>query len=201
MGTANVAQVSVDLRIERLVFASTMYVYSPYGSFYRATKQSSESIIEVYSEESGLKYSLLRYGSLYGPRAQEWNGLRGYVEQVMKKGTLDYRGTGKEKREYIHVLDAAKLTADILDDKYINKAITVTGHQVTQSEEMINLIFEIAGKQKSVFYNEQNINPDHYVNTPYRFTPKIALKLVPEEFYDLGQGILEVMEDISNSKK
>ena len=194
------AQTCVDQRVDRLVFASTMYVYSPYGSFYRATKQSSESIIQVFSEELGLKYTFLRYGSLYGPRAQDWNGLKGYVEQVINEGSLDYRGTGKEKREYIHVVDAAKLTSQILEDKYINKAIIISGHQVLYSEEMIDLIFEIAGKEKKVSYKEQNINPDHYVNTPYRFTPKTAVKLVPEEFHDIGEGILEVIEGISNSK-
>jgi UDP-glucose 4-epimerase len=32
--------------------------------------------------------------------------------------------------------------------------------------------------------------------TPYRYTPKHAKKLVPSEFVDLGQGILEVVEEI-----
>ena len=50
-----------------------MYVYDPYGSFYRASKQAAESIIEVYAENFGLDYSFLRYGSLYGERARmEW---------------------------------------------------------------------------------------------------------------------------------
>ncbi|MDC3240687.1 NAD(P)-dependent oxidoreductase [Gammaproteobacteria bacterium] len=197
LGTMNAVQASVNSGIKRFVLASTMYVYSPYGSFYRATKQASESIIEVFSDELGLDYSFLRYGSLYGPRSQSWNGLRRYVEQVYKEGVLDYRGTGKERREYIHVLDAAKLSVDILDEKYANTAITVTGHQALYSDELIDLIFEISGKEKNVNYIDSNISPDHYLNTPYRFSPKTAIKLVPDKFYDLGQGVLEVMEEIS----
>ena len=197
LGTMNAVQASVNSGIKRFVLASTMYVYSPYGSFYRATKQASESIIEVFSDELGLDYSFLRYGSLYGPRSQSWNGLRRYVEQVYKEGVLDYRGTGKERREYIHVLDAAKLSVDILDEKYANTAITVTGHQALYSDELIDLIFEISGKEKNVNYIDSNISPDHYLNTPYRFSPKTAIKLVPDKFYDLGQVVLEVMEEIS----
>ena len=33
--------------------------------------------------------------------------------------------------------------------------------------------------------------------TPYRYTPKQAQKLVPEEFMDLGQGVLELVEEIN----
>jgi len=199
LGTSNILQSCVDMKIERLIFASTMYVYSPYGSFYRATKQSAELLIEVFSETFNLDYSLLRYGSLYGPRSQEWNGLRGYVEQVIKNGSIEYRGLGKERREYIYVRDAAGLSVDILDKNYINQAITVTGNQVMYSEEMIDMIFEIAGKEKKITYNN---NPekdlDHYLNTPYRYSPKKAMKVVPQQFLDLGEGILELIEEISN---
>ena len=60
-------------------------------------------------------------------KEQEWNGLRGYVKQIIENdATLEYKGTGKEKREYIHVRDATNLSVDILNDKYKNKAITVT---------------------------------------------------------------------------
>ena len=65
IGTTNTVQASLDFGVSRYIFASTMYVYSSYGSFYRSTKQASESIIEVYAEQFGLEYSILRYGSLY----------------------------------------------------------------------------------------------------------------------------------------
>ena len=64
IGTTNTVQASLDFGVSRYIFASTMYVYSSYGSFYRSTKQASEAIIEVYAEQFGLEYSILRYGSL-----------------------------------------------------------------------------------------------------------------------------------------
>ena len=201
VGTTNIVQAVSDSNVKRFIYASTMYVYSPYGSFYRATKQAAESIIEVFSDQLGVQYSFLRYGSLYGPRAQNWNSLRGYIHQILTKGHIDYSGTGKERREYIHVVDAAKLSIDILDEKYINKAITLTGHQMMYSDEMIDMIFEIAGKKKKVNYGNNKSDPDHYTNTPYRFTPKTSIKLVPENYCDLGQGILEVIEDVSETIK
>jgi UDP-glucose 4-epimerase len=196
MGTTVALEAAAKFGVERFVYASTMYVYSPYGSFYRASKQAAEIIIEAYQEKFDLDFTFLRYGSLYGPRSQAWNGLRRYVSQVIQEGKLDYRGTGKERREYIHVHDAARLSVDILDEIHKNKAITVSGHQVLNSEELIDLIFEITGVEKNVVFSQDNFSQDHYVMTPYRYTPKQAKKLMPDEFIDLGQGVLEIIEDV-----
>jgi UDP-glucose 4-epimerase len=204
MGTTVALEAAVKSGVERFIYASTMYVYSPYGSFYRASKQATETIIEAYSERFELDFTHLRYGSLYGPRSQAWNGLRRYVSQVIREGKLDYYGTGKERREYIHVHDAARLSVNILDEIHKNKAITVTGHQVLNSEELIDLIFEISGIEKNVIFSQDSLSQDHYVMTPYRYTPAQAKKLVPDQFIDLGQGVLEIIEyvhqELDNSK-
>ena len=196
IGAAIAMEAAYKAGVERLIYASTMYVYSPYGSFYRASKQSAETIIEAYSEEHNLDYTFLRYGSLYGPRAQKWNGLKKYVDQIIRNGELNYKGTGMERREYIHVQDAARLSVDVLHDDHINQAITVTGNQVLNSNELMDMIFEICGVEKKVIINDEEKSNDHYVMTPYRFTPKAAKKLVPDNFIDIGQGILEVAQEI-----
>jgi len=195
MGVTTVLEAAVKAGIERFIYASTMYVYSSHGSFYRASKQAAETIIEAYVEQYGLDYTFLRYGSLYGPRSQSWNGLRKYVEQVVREGRLDYRGSGKERREYIHVSDAARLSVDILDNQHRNRAITVTGHQVLNSRVLIDMIFEIAGVEHNAHFSD-GMAGDHYETTPYRYRPERAMKLVPEEFVDIGQGILDIVEEI-----
>ena len=196
MGASLVVEAAKQSGVERVVYASTMYVYSPFGSFYRASKQAAETIIEAYQQEYALDYTFLRYGSLYGPRAQDWNGLRKYVQQVVEGGQITYAGTGEEKREYIHVYDAARLSVDVLDDKHRNRAITVTGSQILSSKEMMDLIFEIAGKKSDIVLTDTDRKGYHYNLTPYRYTPKQAFKLVPSEFIDIGQGVLELVKEL-----
>ena len=196
MGASLVVEAARQSSVERVIFASTMYVYSPFGSFYRASKQAAETIIEAYQQEYALDYTFLRYGSLYGPRAQDWNGLRKYVQQVVEGGQITYAGTGEEKREYIHVYDAARLSVDVLDDKHRNRAITVTGSQILSSKEMMDLIFEIAGKKSDIVLTDTERKGYHYNLTPYRYTPKQAFKLVPSEFIDIGQGVLELVKEL-----
>ncbi len=201
MGVAAALEAAVRCDVERFVYASTMYVYSAHGSFYRATKQAAEAVICAYSDHYSMDYNILRYGSLYGPRAQEWNGLRRYVEAIVLKKKIIYAGTGQERREYIHVSDAARLSVDILDEKHRNKSIIVTGHQVLESRLLMDMIFEIAGVEPDIKFDGLNASPDHYKITPYRFIPESAVKLVPDEFVDIGQGIMEIVREISTKQR
>ena len=196
MGVINSLEAAIVNGVKRFIFASSMYVYSNQGSFYRASKQAAETLIEAYAEELGIEYTFLRFGSLYGPRSQKWNGIRSFVEQILKNEKLVYGGNGLEMREYIHVFDAARLSVDILHEKYNNSAITITGQQLFKVDDFFSILFEILGKEKSVEYQNKSSLSNHYGNTPYRYSPKTAKKIVPQEFVDLGQGILNLIEEI-----
>jgi len=202
MGLTKALDLAVGLKIKQFIYASTMYVYSNHGSFYRASKQAAEIIIEAYHEKYNFEYSLLRYGSLYGPRSQEWNGIYRFVSQIIKDSRLDYNGSGEEIREYIHAHDAAKLSADVLmGSRYRNCAITITGQQAFRVSDVISMLFEITGKEENVNFHRESNQPDHYGNTPYRYTPKPAKKIVPTEFVDFGQGMLDLVEEIHQKLK
>lgn len=201
MGTTLSVSAASKMDVSRFIFGSTIYVYSPYGSIYRASKQASETIIEAYSKHSNLNYTFLRYGSLYGPRAQKWNGLKNRVSEIIKNKKLVYNGTGDEQREYIYVKDAADMSVECLSDEYINQAITLTGQQTIDSRSLIDMIFEIADIKKNVEFRKKDVKSNqHYVNTPYRYTPKTSKKIVPKNFKDFGQGLLEVIEEVSNNE-
>jgi UDP-glucose 4-epimerase len=196
IGSTAVLESCLHAEVERVLFASTLYVYSKQGSFYRVSKQAVELLIEAYHEGFGLEYTILRYGSLYGPRAQEWNGLKRYVTQAIKEGRIDYPGTGEERREYIHVIDAALLSVAALAPDYANQCLTLTGTQILNSGELLRMIQEILGGKVEINLNPEQRNPEHYEMTPYRFTPRVARKIVPNVFVDIGQGILDLVEEV-----
>mgnify|MGYP001318340064 CR=1 FL=1 len=60
--------------VKKFVFASTIYVYSKQGYYYKCSKLSAELYIREFCKMNKLKYGILRYGSLYGPRCGEENG-------------------------------------------------------------------------------------------------------------------------------
>ena len=199
MGLTKALEAAVRNNVKQFIYASTMYVYSSHGSFYRASKQAAEIIIEAYQENYGIDFVFLRYGSLYGPRSQDWNGIKGFAQQVVKTGVLEYSGNGSEVREYIHVLDAANLSVKALQEEYKNRAVTITGQQSMKVSDMFSMIFEIEGKKVNVNYLDEHKSSSHYGNTPYRYTPKASMKIIPTEFVDLGQGLLDIVEEIHNN--
>ena len=97
-------------KIKRFIFASTLYVYGKAGSFYRSSKQACELIIENYNEQFNVPFTVLRYGSLYGPRAGKNNYIRKIIKQAITEGKIISFGEGNDLREYIHVEDAARFT-------------------------------------------------------------------------------------------
>lgn len=200
IGSTNIIEACVKTKVTRLLFASTIYVYSQQGSFYRVSKQAVEAILEAYQERFGLEYTILRYGSLYGSRAQDWNGLKQFIVQAVRTGKIVYPGTGNERREYIHVKDAAKMSADVLAPEFANSCLTLTGTQVLSIKEVLHMICEIAEGSIEIEYSPQGTDYDlfHYSLTPYRYTPRRGKKIVPSIFTDLGQGILDIIEEVDN---
>ena len=195
LGTINLLNGSVKNNIQRFVFASTIYVYSDLGGFYRCSKQATEIFIEEFNNRYGLEYTILRYGSLYGPRAGVNNGIRRYLSQGFREGKITYPGTGDEMREYIHVRDAARLSVDILSSEYKNKHIVITGHHQLKTKNMLEMIKEILKKDITLEFSHTP-NNFHYSLTPYSFTPKIGSKLVSNLYVDMGQGFLECLQEI-----
>ena len=199
IGSTNVIEACMNTDVEKLVFASTVYVYSDKGSFYRVSKQAVELLLENYNREYGLNYTTIRYGSVYGPRSQEWNGLKKFVVQAVKNKKIVYPGTGEERREYIHVVDAAALSIKALDEKYNNQCLTLTGTQVMTSRQMLTMLAEIMNEDVKLEFDPSGSTYDlfHYQMTPYRYTPKPGQKLVLDCFIDLGQGILEMIDEVN----
>lgn len=200
IGTANLLEGCRKNKIEKFIFASSVYVFSKYGSFYGKSKQACELLIEEYQNEFNLDYIHVRYGSLYGPRAQEWNGLKKYISEIIKNKQIDFSGNGEEKREYIHVKDAAIMTASLLESEEKNIAVNITGHQVISTLDLFKLIFEVLQLDEKINLSKESKVVSHYKISPYSFQPKESKKLVPKKFIDIGQGVLEIIHEIEDSK-
>ena len=196
VGTAILLEATLRSRAKRFIQASTIYVYSDTGGFYRCSKQAAELYVEEYNRKFGLEYTILRYGTVYGPRADSRNSIYRYLKQALDEGRIDCGGTGDETREYIHVRDAAQLSVDILADKYRNKQVIITGHHPMRLRDMLYTIREILSNRIEINFEASKSDTPHYNITPYSFVPKIGRKLVTHEYVDMGQGLLECISEM-----
>lgn len=206
LGTVITLEASRLARVKRYVYASSVYVYSRGGSFYRCSKQAAELYVEEYQRLHGLEYTILRYGTVYGPRADDHNSVRHYLRQALLDRRIVVCGTGDEIREYIHVKDAARLTVQILSEEFRNEHVVLTGHHSMRFKDLLCMIREIVGDDVKIDLqpidseDPRNGESGHYSVTPYSFRPKIAKKLVNNPYLDMGQGLLECLEEIYQSQ-
>ena len=186
IGLINILNACVKYKVKKIIYASTVYVNSNEEVFIGAVKCAEDFILE-YKKIYNLDYTILRYGSLYGPRADKNNGMLNIIKNAIKKKQVTYQGHPDARREYIHVYDAAKASILPAKGKFHNESIVLTGHELLKMFDLLNMVKEILGLKKNVKFRKQKYT-GHYIRTPYNYNPSIGKKYVPSLHVDIGQG-------------
>ena len=198
LGNVKILEACCKFGISRYIYASTVYVYSRDGGFYRCSKQAAEHYVEEYQRSYGLDYTILRYGSLYGPRSDHRNGLWRIVKNALETGTVKYEGSPESLREYIHVVDAARASVDALRKEFCNEHLVLTGHEPMRVLDLLEMLREILGFSKGSVNFVPAEHVGHYIRTPYSYQPKLGRKYTPPLHVDLGQGLLQLIEEVQH---
>jgi UDP-glucose 4-epimerase len=198
LGNVHILDACQKNQVNRYVYASTVYVHSREGGFYKCSKQASENYVEEYQKSFGLNYTILRYGSLYGPRSDKHNGLFRIVKDILEKGLVKYEGNVDSVREYIHVEDAARASVIALSDEFKNQHVVLTGHEPMKVLDLLKMLAEILDIKKEIEFEDLPY-AGHYVRTPYAYQTKIGRKFIPPMHVDLGQGLLQLIDEIKAS--
>ena len=161
LGTTYLLEACVRAQVPRFIFASTVYVYSEHGGFYRSSKQACELLIENYSKLKGQDFTILRFGSLYGRRANRFNWIHNVIYQALTEGKMERLGDGEEIRGYIHVSDAAKACVAILDKGFKNTYLMINGSETIKVKDLLRMIREILDNQVEIKFLNERIE-EHY---------------------------------------
>ena len=199
MGSANILKSCVLGKVKRYILASSIYADSSQGGFYRVSKQASELMTAEYGKVYNLKYSILRYGSIYGPRSNLNNGLLKIVYDAVKKKKIIYRGTQKAVRSYIHVLDAAKASADILKNKFNQRVILIKGNKSIRIKDLLLELKKITNlKSKLVFLNKTQRG--HYDKKPKPYKKFKTYNYFRKNSLDYKKGLLQLVKIVNSEK-
>ena len=199
MGSAYILKACISSKVKRYILASTIYADSSQGGFYRVSKQSSELMAAEYSKVYGMEYTILRYGSIYGPGSNLRNGLLKIIYDAVKKGKLVYRGTNKAVRSYIHVLDAAKASADILKNKFSQKVILIKGKKSIKIKNLLSEVKKITGlKSNLIFLNKTQ--KGHYDKKPRPYKKFKTYNYYRVNSLDFKKGLKELVKIVKLNK-
>ena len=163
----------VKFKIKKFIFASTIYVHSNQGSFYRVSKQSSELFVEEYNKRYGLNYSIIRFGSVFGPKASKKNGLTRIINTAIKKIKFIIMVL-KGQLEDSFTLKMLRGSAEVLKKKYNNKNLLLTGDNSIKISKVLHEVAKIFKIKKRAIYGNQR-DKGHYDVNPYSYVPKKML--------------------------
>jgi len=200
LGTVKTLELCLKHKVKRFVYASTIYVNSSEGGFYRCSKKAAEDYIEEYNKIRGIDYTILRYGSLYGERSDNTNSVTHIINKAINTGKITYDGSKNFIREYIHVLDAARASADILKDKYKNQHIILTGMKKIKVHDFLKTLAKILKISKKIkFLNEKYTG--HYTISPFSYKLKVGKKFAFSSQINFHKGLLKLVNSTKNIRK
>ena len=199
LGTVLALELSRKHNVKRFIHASTIYVNSIDGGFYRSSKKAAEDYVEEYHNTFGVDYTVLRFGSLYGERSDNTNGVTSIINRAINTGELSYPGNKKSVREYIHIKDAAKASADILKEKFKNKYIILSGKKRIKVYGLLKILAKILKISKNIKFLDKKLL-GHYTISPFTYKPKIGKKFIFNSNIDFEKGLLGLVKILKKKR-
>ena len=180
LGSLNLITNALRKKVKKFVYASTGGAI--YGepeelpaneqcpvkplSQYGISKHTTEHYLCLYNLLYGLKYTILRYANVYGPR-QNPKGEAGVVaifaSQMLNKRESVIFGDGSKTRDYVFIEDVVE--ANILAlDKGDNQIYNVGTGKETSDQEMFDTLREVTGSKLDPIYGEERPGEVHHIS-------------------------------------
>ncbi len=158
-GTVAVLEAARRAEVKRIVYASTIWVYSdceqdevdedtllPAPShLYTSTKLAGELYCKAYQELYGIDYTILRFGIPYGPRAREAAVIPAFVGKALRGEALTLAGDGGQSRRFVYVEDLAEGVALGLDDHAANRVYNLASDENISIKQIAETVKELIG--------------------------------------------------------
>lgn len=166
VGTINIGENCVRYDVKKLIFSSSGgAIYgevkrpaketdSPHPiSPYAINKHTAEQYIQYWQEIYGLKYTILRYGNVYGPRQAggEAGVISIFIQRMMADKQVAIFGDGRQIRDYVNVGDVVKANVASLS-KGGNKTYNIGTGKGTSVNALFDGLSRILGYNKKPNY-------------------------------------------------
>jgi UDP-glucose 4-epimerase len=161
-GTANVLEAARLNEIGRVLFASTVWVYTgtrgngqlneeePFhlpdaGHIYTTSKIASEMIIHNYWQLYRQPFTILRYGIPYGPRMREELVIPIFIRKALRGEPIVIQGDGDQYRNYVYIDDLARAHLLALSPRAENEVYNLEGSEKITIRDVAHTINKVLG--------------------------------------------------------
>ena len=186
--TLKLLKASIKNKVKKIVFASSVYAISEQGGIYSTTKLASEMLIEKICKKYNIDFIILRFGTVYGGRANKFNTVNNYVNLAIKKKKIFRETLGKEVRSYIHINDAVKLVYELTQKKYSNNYYNILGNKKYLVKDLFKIIKNNIPKLK-IKYSKKDKRKYNYKINPFSYQLRKGKNIKLKNYISLENGI------------
>ena len=193
LGTIKLFKACVKNKVKKIIFASSIYAISEQGGIYSTTKLSSEMLVEKLSKKFNLKYVILRFGTVYGERANNFNTVQNFIKDAKKKLKIFRETRGNEIRSYIHVKDVAKIVLVSTETKYENGYYNIFGNKKIIVRDLLNIIKRKIPNLK-VKYSKYEKKKFNYKINPFTYRLRKGKNFKLKKYISIENGINDLLK-------
>jgi len=205
IGTINLLNMARALEIERVILASSTWVYgkqetvteeSPVPEpdhIYTKTKIGQEHLIRSWNKTYGVPYTILRYGIPYGPMMRSNLVLSIFVRRAKENQPITIFGDGNQGRCFIYVKDLAEGNVTSMVDAGKNEIFNLAGSQFVTIKDIVN---ELSNKFKNLKIEYGPARPGDFKGVNVKID-KAKLKLKWEPKTEFIKGVDKYLKSIA----
>jgi len=203
MGTINVLKAAVAREVDRIILASTIWVYGraegvvtedtplpPPDHIYTKTKIGQEHLVLVWHRHYGLHYTILRYGIPYGPRMRKNMAIAIFVRKALRGEPITIYGDGSQGRNFIYVEDLAEGNVAALKPEGRDEVFNIAGKEFVTIKQIVEYLKELVGEVKVEYAPPR---PGDYRGTVVSIE-KARRKLGWEPKHTFREGLMKYIE-------
>ena len=196
-GSIKILKSAIRNNVKKIVFASSVYAISEQGGIYSTSKLASEMIIERICKEYNISFVILRFGTVYGGRANKFNTVNNYVKLAKTKKRIFRETQGKEIRSYIHVKDAIKLVFELTKSKYDNCYYNILGNRKYLVKDLFEIIKKNIPNLRIVFSKKDKRKYNYKIN-PFSYKLRMGSEIKLKKYISLKDGIKNLVKNVSD---
>ena len=168
LATQRLLAAAVDAAVGHFLHCSTSSVYgrfatgdehaplapiSPYG----ITKLAAEELCRAYAEKDGLRCTILRLFSVYGPRQRPDMGYNIFIRKLLAGETITVDGDGTDSRSNTYVADCVRglLLAAEQPERSAGQVFNLGGGEEVNVNEVLGILEELSGRKARIEHGPQ----------------------------------------------
>jgi UDP-glucose 4-epimerase len=155
MSTVKVLEAACNSEVERVLYASSYFVDSGRGHLYTTTKAASEMLCKDYYTLYRLPFTILKYGTAFGPRSRGEDVISIFVKRAVSHQPLPIHGDGNQSRNFIYVEDLAEGNVATLKDIAKNQTYNLEGMRPITVKEVAETVKKLIGDVKIEYKEER----------------------------------------------